>query len=81
MKASMLLHSLAIVTVGIAAVLYAQSAWATYPPPPGMIERMKQAGTFDDALSFAKSLGNHKQKTPKRGALVLEDYTAEHIGI
>ena len=54
-------------------------ARATYPPEPGMLERMEREGTLDAAKEFAKQLGNHIQKAPKRGSLLLDNYSSREI--
>lgn len=38
------------------------------PPPPGMIEQMRQNGTLEDAIKQANELGNYQIRVPKRGA-------------
>ena len=44
-----------------------QLASALEPPPPGMIDQMRRAGTLDAALERAKALGTYKMRLPKRG--------------
>ena len=54
--------------VGLALLVAQRYALALEPPPPGMIEQMRQAGTLDAALARAKALGDYKLRLPKRGA-------------
>jgi M6 family metalloprotease-like protein len=63
------------------------SSYAMEPPPPGMIEKMKRDGTYAHAAAFAKQLGNHKLRTPLRGAALpqlppqqLADMIQQHMG-
>lgn len=44
------------------------------PPPPGMIDEMRQAGELDRAIKFAERIGNHRMKVP---ALAAEEQGAD----
>lgn len=55
------------------------SALATYPPPPGMMERMEREGTLGAAQDFARELGNYEQKRPKRGALAVDQENPQDL--
>ncbi|MEZ5339586.1 MAG: M6 family metalloprotease domain-containing protein [bacterium] len=61
------------------AVLSFGTAQATYPPEPGMLERMAAEGTLSAAQDFARSLGNHELKKPLRGALNLQQHSPQEI--
>jgi M6 family metalloprotease-like protein len=72
--------------------LLAVSAWphtarATQPPEPGMLERMRTAGTLDAALARAAELGNFEPKLPNHGSQYRElapqelaDQIMSHLG-
>ncbi|MCB1221848.1 MAG: M6 family metalloprotease domain-containing protein [Planctomycetales bacterium] len=63
----------------LAILLGSNAALATYPPPEGMLERMAQEGTLADAQEFARQLGNHEMKRPKRGALDIDQYSPQQV--
>ncbi len=75
------------IVLGTAGLLAPYCAPALEPPSPGMIERMRQEGTLEDALQRAKALGNYKLRMPKRGAALpsaspqeLAQQIMEHYG-
>ncbi|MCC7479553.1 M6 family metalloprotease domain-containing protein [bacterium] len=58
----------AILTLVLATLtlLLAVPALAMQPPPEGMLEQMKAEGTLPAAEEFARKLGNHQLKMPRR---------------
>jgi M6 family metalloprotease-like protein len=71
----------------LACALAALPARATEPPPPGMLDRMRREGTYPKALDFARRLGNHELKQPRRGAgpaetdpALLAELISQHLG-
>ncbi len=51
----------------LGALVLPAPATALQPPPPGMIDQMRQDGTLDAAMAQAKEFGNYKMQVAKRG--------------
>ncbi|MBN2081563.1 M6 family metalloprotease domain-containing protein [bacterium] len=82
MHARLLTITLTLILVAVPLI-----ARAMEPPEPGMLEQMAAEGTLDDAMEFAKELGNFEMSAPLRGASLgtddpqaIADMISDHFG-
>lgn len=68
-------NAVAAIAAILSALALSTAAFALTPPPEGMLEQMEREGTLEQAKQFARELGTYELKAPKRGALVVDDYS------